>query len=130
VSTASPSMRPGVEDPTGNQDCHDYYSVHIDPYSSSSTVSNHPGLNGKFAIISAYDNSNSATLLNYHVIADTSLDYSAATPRNVFNSNVGVVHDMDLGYNVKTIRLSVKDRRGFPLKCHRAHFWLKVMATK
>jgi hypothetical protein len=33
VSTASPSMRPGVEDPTGNQDCHDYYSVHIDPYS-------------------------------------------------------------------------------------------------
>jgi hypothetical protein len=129
VSTASEAMRPGVEDATGNQDCHDYYSVHIDPYSSSSTVSNHPGLNGKFAIISSYENSNSSNYHKFEGNLTASLKLGSIFVGNVYNSNVGVVHDMDLGYNVKTIRLSVKDRRGKPLKCHRAHFWLKVMAT-
>jgi hypothetical protein len=84
-------------------------------------------MNGMFAIISAHNVSNS----NNGLIKDPG-GGAILTPMvgNIYNSNVGVVHDMDLGYNVKTIRLSVKDRRGFPLKCHRAHFWLKVMATK
>ena len=119
VSTVPDAGSAGVEDATGNQDCHDYYSVHIDPFSSPPTVSNHPRLNGMFAIIPAD--------------AQTSRDQLAWTgktskgaPINVFASNVGVVQSMNLGYNVKTVRLTVRDRRGLPLKCHRAHFWLKV----
>ena len=119
VSTVPDAGRPGVEDGSGNQDCHDYYSVHIDPFSSPPTVSNHPRLNGMFAIIPA-DAQTSRDQLAYNGKT------SKGAPINIFTSNVGVVQSMNLGYNVKTVRLTVRDRRGQPLKCHRAHFWLKV----
>ena len=119
VSTVPDAGSAGVEDATGNQDCHDYYSVHIDPFSSPPTVSNHPRLNGMFAIIPA-DAQTSRDQLSWNGKT------SKGAPINVFASNVGVVQSMNLGYNVKTVRLTVRDRRGLPLKCHRAHFWLKV----
>jgi hypothetical protein len=97
---------------TSNVDNHDYYIMEIPGLDLQNLSSNHPTADKAFAVLSAFDKSNASTV--------------EGTTHCVYNADMGFRHYLNNPTKTQTLRVKLMDRRGDPVVCHRAHFWLKI----
>ena len=97
---------------TSNVDNHDYYIMEIPGLDLQNLSSNHPTADKAFAVLSAFDKSNASTV--------------EGTTHCVYNADLGFRHYLNNPTKTQTLRVKLMDRRGDPVVCHRAHFWLKI----